>query len=203
MGRSGCRFAADAGNLADAGADAPRREARHILLNYARRLEHEDWRARRSVAAGLLELCPIIESLWPNQFPEDLSRGALKALEVEVNPQAGAVLASFLEWLSRIAVTRADYEGFETILLALENAPQGSNHAHLSSLVKRMTAPERWTLLVDAGLANRPLDPVLPRLLARDPDKLLDRMTLLLAEPRGMDMLAAMSRLCAPSASRY
>ena len=26
------------GNLADAGADAPRREARHILLNYARRL---------------------------------------------------------------------------------------------------------------------------------------------------------------------
>ena len=95
-------------------------------------LEHEDWRARRSVAAGLLELCPIIESLWPNQFPEDLSRGALKALEVEGNPQAGALLASFLEWLSRIAVTRADYEGFEAILLALENAPHGSNHAHLT-----------------------------------------------------------------------
>ena len=38
-------------------------------------------------------------------------------------------------------------------------------------------------LLVDAALANRALDPVLPRLLLRDPDKLLDRMTLLLSEP--------------------
>jgi hypothetical protein len=183
------------GNLAEAGADAPRREARHILLNYARRLEHEDWRARRAVAAGLLELCPIIESLWPNQFPEDLSRGALQALAVEVNPQAGALLASFLEWLSRIAVTRADYAGFEAILLALENAPRDSNHVHLSALLKRMANPERWTLLVDAALANRALDPVLPRLLERDPDKLLDRMTLLLGEPRGNEMLAAMSRL--------
>ncbi len=184
------------GNLAEAGADAPRREARHILLNYARRLEHDDWRARRAVAAGLLELGPIIESLWPNQFPEDWSHGALQALAVEVNPQAGALLASFLEWLSRIAVTRADYAGFEAILLALENAePRGSNHAHLAALVKRMAAPERWMLLVDAGLANRPLDPVLPRLLARDPDKLLDRMTLLLGEARGGEMLAAMSRL--------
>ncbi|MDP9339583.1 MAG: PilZ domain-containing protein [Acidobacteriota bacterium] len=182
-------------NLADAGADAPRREARHILLNYARRLEHEDWRARRLVAAGLLELCSVIESLWPNQFPEDLSRGALQALEAEVKPQAGALLASFLEWLGRIAVTRADYAGFEAILLALENAPQGNNHAHLSALVKRMVSPERWMLLVDAALANRPLDPVLPRLLVRDPDKLLDRMTLLLCEPRGTEMLAAMSRL--------
>lgn len=183
------------GSLAEAGADAPRREARHILLNYARRLEHDDWRARRAVAAGLLELCPIIESLWPNQFPEDLSQGALQALAVEANPQAGALLASFLEWLSRIAITRADYAGFEAILLALENAPRGSNHAHLSALLKRMSTPERWTLLADAALANRPLDPVLPRLLVRDPDKLLDRMTLLLGEPRGVDMLAAMSRL--------
>ena len=183
------------GSLAEAGADAPRREARHILLNYARRLEHEDWRARRAVAAGLLELCPIIESLWPNQFPEDLSQGALQALAVEANPQAGALLASFLEWLSRIAITRADYAGFEAILLALENAPRGSNHAHLSALLKRMATPERWTLLADAALANRALDPVLPRLLVRDPDKLLDRMTLLLGEPRGVDMLAAMSRL--------
>src|SRR3989449_3987513 len=41
------------GQLADAGADAPRREARNIVLNYARRLEHTDPSARRSVAAGL------------------------------------------------------------------------------------------------------------------------------------------------------
>jgi hypothetical protein len=183
------------GNLADAGADAPRREARHILLNYARRLEHEDSRAHRTVAAGLLELCPIIESLWPNQLPDDLSRGALQALETERHPQAAASLASFLEWLSRIAATRGDYAGFEAMLMELENAPREGNHANLSALAKRLVAQDRWLLLMDAALANRPLDPVLPRLLVRDPDKLLDRMTLLLGEPRGGEMLAAMSRL--------
>src|SRR5947207_725715 len=43
------------GQLADGGADAPRREARTILLNYARRIDSEDAGARRSVAAGLNE----------------------------------------------------------------------------------------------------------------------------------------------------
>src|SRR2546430_11896335 len=43
--------------------------------------------------------------------------------------------------------------------------------------------------------ANRPLDPVLPRLLQRDPERLLDRMTLLLTEPRGAEMVPAMARL--------
>src|SRR6202047_2262558 len=85
------------GQLADAGADAPRREARNILLNYARRIENEDAPARRSVAAGLNELPAIIESLWPNQLPEDLSRGTLKALEKETIPEAAALLAAFLE----------------------------------------------------------------------------------------------------------
>jgi hypothetical protein len=49
--------------LAEAGADAPRREARSILLNYARRIESEDAGARRSVAAGLNELTTVIESI--------------------------------------------------------------------------------------------------------------------------------------------
>jgi hypothetical protein len=146
-------------------------------------------------AAGLNELCSIIESLWPNQLPEDLGRGALKALEIERNPQAAALLAAFLESLSRIAATRADYAGFETILVTLERAPRDREHAHLAALTRRLVGQERWLLLVDAALANRPLDPVLPRLLLRDPDRLLDRLTLLLAEPRGTEMLAAMSRL--------
>jgi PilZ domain len=183
------------GHLADAGADAPRREARHIVLNYARRLEHEDSQARRAVAAGLNELCSIIESLWPNQLPEDLSRGALKALENERNPQAAASLAAFLDSLSRIALTRADYAGFETILLALELAPADREHSHLATLAKRLVAQERWLLPMDAALANRALDPALPRLLVRDPDRLLDRLTTLLAEPRGLEMLPAMTRL--------
>jgi len=183
------------GQLADAGADAPRREARNIVLNYARRIEHADPSARRSVAAGLNELSTIIESLWPNQLPEDLSRGAMKALDSEKSPETAALLAAFVESLGRIAVNRADYSGFETILTGLERAPQDKEHDHMAALANRLVAQDRWLLLVDAALANRPLDPVLPRLLQRDPERLLDRLTLLLTEPRGAEMVPAMARL--------
>src|SRR6202048_4594696 len=183
------------GNLADAGADAPRREARHIVLNFARRLEHEDPRARQAVASGLNEFLPIIESLWPNQLPEDLSKVALKALQIAREPQTASALATFIESLSHIAVVRGAYEGFEAILLALERPPRDFDHANLSALAKRLLTQERVFLLVDAGLAHRALDPVLPRLLERDPDKLLDRLTFLLGEVRGGNLLPAMARL--------
>ncbi len=183
------------GQLADAGADAPRREARNILLNYARRIENEDAAARRSVAAGLNELTAVIESLWPNQLPEDLSRGTLKALEKETIPESAALLAAFLETLGRIAVNRGDYVGFEGILTGLEKTPKDREHDHMSALAHRLVAQDRWLLLVDAAFANRALDPVLPRLLQRDPERLIDRMTLLLTEPRGSEFLPAMARL--------
>jgi hypothetical protein len=183
------------GNLANAGADAPRREARHIVLNYARRLAHQDSRARQAVAAGLNELWPIIESLWPNQLPEDLSKGALAALRIEREPQTASALATFIESLGHLAVVRGDYEGFEAMLLALEQSSGDFDHASLSTLTKHLFAQDRLFLLVDAGLAHRALDPVLPRLLERDPDKLLDRLTLLLAEERGGSLLPAMARL--------
>src|SRR5579859_5093756 len=183
------------GQLAEAGADAPRREARNILLNYSRRVENENASARRAVAAGLNELTPIIESLWPNQLPEDLSRGTMKALEQETIPETAALLAAFLETLGRVAVTRGDYSGFENILIGLERVPKDNEHDHVAALAHRLVAQDRWMLLVDAALANRPLDPVLPRLLQRDPERLLDRLTLLLTEPRGAEMVAAMARL--------
>jgi len=183
------------GQLAEAGADAPRREARNIVLNYARRLDHLDPGARRSVAAGLNELTAIIESLWLNQLPEDLHRGAMKALEREAVPETAALLAAFIESLGHIAVSRADWAGFETILDTLERAPRDAEHDHLAALAHRLVAQDRWLLLVDAALANRPLDAVLPRLLQRDPERLLDRLTLLLSEPRANDMVPAMARL--------
>jgi hypothetical protein len=183
------------GQLVDAGADAPRREARNIVLNYARRIEHADPSARRSVAAGLNELSSLFESLWPNQLPEDLSRGAMKALDMEKAPETAALLAAFVESLGRIAVNRADYSGFEYILTGLERAPQDKEHGHMAALANRLVAQDRWLLLVDAALANRALDPVLPRLLQRDPERLLDRLTLLLTEPRGAEMVPAMARL--------
>src|SRR3984893_5391964 len=183
------------GNLADAGADAPRREARHIVLNFARRLEHEDPRARQAVAAGLNEFLPIIESLWPNQLPEDLSKVALKALQIEREPQTASALATCIESLSHIAVVRGDYDSFEAMLLALEQPSRDFDHANLSALAKRLFAQDRLFLLVDAGLAHRALDPVLPRLMVRDPDKLLDRRTFLWGEVRGGNLLPAMARL--------
>ncbi len=183
------------GQLAAAGADATRREARNILLNYIRRIDHQDSGARRAVAAGLNELSAIIESLWPNQVPEELSRGILKALEKETAPETAALLAAFLETLGRLAVARADYAAFESILDALEKSPHDRAHDHLSTLAHRLVAEDRWLLLVDASLANRALDPVLPRLLHRDPERLLDRLTLLLTEPRSAELLPAMARL--------
>jgi len=183
------------GQLADAGADAPRREARNILLNYARRIENEEAGARRCVAAGLNELTAVIESLWPNQVPEDLSRGTLKALESESRPETAALLAAFLETLGRIAVNRGDYVGFEGILNGLEKSPKDREHDHMTALARRLVAQDRWLLLVDASLATRALDPALPRLLQRDPERLLDRLTLLLSEPRCSEFLPAMARL--------
>ena len=183
------------GNLADAGADAPRREARHIVLNYARRLEHQDSRARQAVAAGLNELWPIIESLWPNQLPEDLSKGALAALRIEREPQTASALVTFIESSSHLAVVRGDYEGFEAIVLTLEQPFRDFDHGNVSALAKRLFAQDRLFLLVDAGLSHRALDPVLSRLLERDPDKLLDRLTILLAEELGGSLLPAMARL--------
>ena len=182
-------------HLADAGADAPRREARHILLNFARSLGSPDPLARRTVAAGLPELTSLLESLWPNQFPEELSRGALLALVAETIPEVGALLAAFLETLGGIALTRADFGGFEAILSGLESAPRDSEHGHLAALAQRLVSQDRWLLLVDAALANRALDPIVPRLLRRDPERLLDRLTLLLTEPRGLEQVPAMARL--------
>lgn len=181
--------------LVDSGADAPRREARGILLNYARRLEVESPEIRRGVAAGLNDLSPIIESLWPNQLPEDLSRGAMKALEKERTPETAALLAAFLETLGRVAVMRGDFAGFEAILLGLEKAPRQPQFEYLQTLAQRLIAQDRWLLLIDAALANRPLDAALPRLLQRDAERLLDRLTLLLTEPRGPELIPPMARL--------
>jgi len=181
--------------LVDTGAEAPRREARTILLNYARRLGHTEAPARRIVAAGLSELTPLLESLWPNQLPEELSKLTLTALARETAPEASALLAAFLEALGRIAVSRGDFAGFENILHGLERVPRDAEHEYMTALGHRLVANDRWMLLVDASLANRPLDPALPRLLQRDPERLLDRLTLLLTEPRGPEMMPAMARL--------
>lgn len=182
-------------HLADAGPEASGRQARLVMLNYARCLESEEAKARRAVAIGLSELHPLLEVLWPNQWPEELSRSVLRAVAIETSPGVAGLLAAVTENLARVAVARADFAELERILEALECAPRDSDHAHLAALAGRFVADERWLTLVDAALANRPLDPVLPRLLRRAPDRLLDRLTLLLTAPQGLDALPAMARL--------
>jgi PilZ domain-containing protein len=181
--------------LAESGADAPRREARNILLNYTRRLEVPEPAVRRSVAVGLSELSAVVESLWPNQLPEELSRCALKTLEQETAADTAALLSAFLEMLGRVAVTRGDFAGLENILLGLEKVPREPRFEHMRALAQRLIAQDRWHLLVDAALANRALEPTLPRLLVRDPERLLDRLTTLLNDPRGAELVPAMARL--------
>lgn len=65
----------------------------------------------------------------------------------------------------------------------------------MTALGHRLVANDRWMVLIDAALANRALDPAVPRLLQRDPDRLLDRLTLLLTDQRGPEMVPAMARL--------
>src|SRR5256884_2619194 len=118
---------------------SPRREARSMVLNYLRRLDLPDASARRSVAAGLKELVPILESLWPNQLPEELSRSAMKALQEETAPETAALLAALVEALGRIAVNRADFAGFELILTGLERSPRDKEHEHMAALDRKST----------------------------------------------------------------
>ena len=90
---------------------------------------------------------------------------------------------------------RHEYTEFERILEALESAPRDDEHAHISTLVGRILNDEQWLYLVDEALANRPLNPVIPRLLRRCPDRLIDRLGLLLTAPNGMNSFSAMVRL--------
>lgn len=182
-------------NLCDAGTDASRREARLVLLNYAHCLQSESYTVRHQVAAGLEELQPLAEKLWPNQLPEEFGRGILRALGKERHPEVAALLAALTEHLARLAIARFDFVAFENILVTLEQAAQETEMEHLAALAERLVAEDRWFLLVDAALANRALDPVLPRLLQRDPERVLDRLTLLLSEPQGLEALPAMARL--------
>src|SRR5260370_24904207 len=99
----------------------------------------------------------------------------MRALATDKAPEPPALLAAFVESLGRIALTRADYSGFERILTGLERVPQDKEHGHMAALASRLVAQDRWLLMADAALANPALDPVLPLLLQPDPERLLAR----------------------------
>jgi hypothetical protein len=175
--------------------DAAGREGRSVLLAYARCLESEEGKARRAVAAGLAEIAPQMERLWPHSLATEIGRGIVRALLVESSPGIAGLLSAVVENLARISLVKHDYAEFERILETLESSPRDDEHAHITTLVARILNDDQWLYLVDESLANRPLSPVIPRLLRRCPDRLIDRLGLLLTAANGMNSLPAMVRL--------
>ena len=174
---------------------AAAREGRAVLMSYARCLESEENKARRAVAAGLAEIAPQLERLWPHASMADFGRGVVQALLVETSPGIAGLLSALVEKLARVSLARREYGEFEKILETLEAAPRDDEHAHIATLVGRMMNDDQWLYLVDEALSNHPLNAVIPRLLKRSPDRLIDRLGLLLTAPRGFDSLPAMVRL--------
>jgi hypothetical protein len=176
-------------------SDAAAREGRTVLLAYAKCLEAEEGKARRAVAAGLAEIAPQMERLWPHSSAADFGRGIVQALLRETSPGIAGLLSAAAEKLARTSLAKHEYAEFERILEALEAAPRDDDHAHISTLVGRILNQEQWLYLVDEALASQPLNPVIPRLLKRSPDRLIDRLGLLLTAENGLNSLPAMVRL--------
>lgn len=176
-------------------SDAAGREGRTVLLAYARCLESEEGKARRAVAAGLAEIAPQMERLWPHASATEFGRGIVRALLKENSPGIAGMLSAVVENLARVALAKHDYAEFERLLEALEASPRDDEHAHITTLVGRIQNSDHWLYLVEEALANHPLSPVIPRLLRRDPDRLIDRLGLLLTAPDGMNSLPGMVRL--------
>jgi len=179
------------------GAEASGREARRALADFARCVESEEEKGRRAAAAGLVELADLLDRLWPHPRFGELARRVVDALLRETSPGIAGLLAAATQTLAGLALEHGMYGEFERILDALEQAPRDGQAIPepIAALARRIVAQERWLLLVDTALANRPLDPALPKLLRRDPERLLDRLGLLLTTPEGASALPAMARL--------
>ena len=175
--------------------DAPLRESRIVLLNYARALAAEEPRPRRTVASALIELTPFVERLWRRDGPGELARIVLRALAAETSPGISLLLVNLTENLAEVARQTRNFAEFERIVSALEGLPHDTEHAQVSALLGRLTTGSSWLELVDAAVESKPLDPSLPRLLRRDPARLTDRLGTLLASPEGLSALPAIARL--------
>lgn len=177
--------------------DAPLREARIVLLSFARALRSEEPRPRRIVAEALLSLAPLTESLWERESPLELDRTVTRALVAETSPGISATLIQLIEKFARAAMLRKEYGRYEQLLTQSLEVLRTENdkHAEVNALVGRLATGEAWQALVDAALDSRPLDPALPRILRRDPTRLVERLGSALAEPGGLNGLAQMSQI--------
>jgi len=176
-------------------AEASRREARRALADYGRCLESEEEKARRAVASGLVEMKDVLERIWPCAQLADLGRRVVAALRREVSPGIANLLEQLTQTLATLALARGECAEVEAILTEIDQAPAEADEERLAALTRRIVDCEEWLLLVDLALANRALDSALPRLLRRDPERMLDRLRLLLTSSAGPNALPAMARL--------
>jgi hypothetical protein len=175
-------------------AEASGIEARRALGDFVRCLQNERDSARRAVAAALVELSDLLPRLWPHPQLAGLQTAIVSALAREHSPAPAVLLASATETLARLALERRCYAEFEKIVNDLD-AMLANGHEAVQPLARRLLEPQFWLPLIDAALAHRALDPAIPRLLQRDPVRLLDRLGLLLTTPEGAAALPAMVRL--------
>jgi hypothetical protein len=176
-------------------AEASRRQARRALADFVRCLGSEEEKARRAVVSSLLELKDVLERIWPCPQLADLGKSVVVALHREVSPGIANLLEQLTLTLATLALARGECAEVETILMEIDQAPPESDEERLAALTRQIVGREEWLLLVDLALANRALGPALPRLLRRDPERLLDRLRLLLTSSAGSNTLPAMARL--------
>lgn len=176
-------------------AEASRRQARRALADFVRCLHSEEEKARRAVASSLLELKDVLERIWPCPQLADLGKSVVAALHREVSAGIANLLEQLTLTLATLALARGECAEVETILMEIDQAPPESDEERLAALTRQIVGREEWLLLVDLALANRALGPALPRLLRRDPERLLDRLRLLLTSSAGSSTLPAMARL--------
>jgi hypothetical protein len=176
------------------GSEASMREARAAVLDYSRCLLAKGMPARQATATGLSELGGWIARLWPEKLPPELVERAVWALADEKSPEVAGLLSAVTATLAQLAYERGHFETLDMILDVLEKSPRDDAHAHLKMLAGRLLRDERWNTLVNITLEHRHLDPWLARIVGRDPDRLIDSLSVPLTDGR-LDTIPAMARL--------
>jgi hypothetical protein len=186
-------------------ASGNERQARSLLLHYARLLQAEPSPVRLAIAGGLGELAPLIPVLWPvpGAGPHELNHLVMGALLREAAPEVAGVLAGVADGLARLALERREFAELEKFVDALEaaRAPRSGrtgpapSAALMATLGQKLLENVRFSQMVERALEHRPLDAALPRILARDPERMIDYLGAKLATPDGLNELPAMARL--------
>lgn len=184
------------------------RQARALLLSYTRHLESAQSPVRLAIAGGLGELAPLVPVLWSvnGPGPHEMNHLVMGALLREVAPEVAGVLAGVADGLARLALERREFAELEKFVDSLEaaRAPRSNGSARtgpvlsaslMATLSQKLLENVRWSQMIERALEHRPLDPALPRILARDPERMIDYLAAKLATPDGLNELPPMARL--------